>query len=320
MINESFEKISLNDAKVRYDAQCKRVLSQKEILARILARTVKEFEGMTVDEIIPCMEGTTEISCIPVEAGKTNDNKLRTQRITGLSNEDAVPDEGVVYYDIRFYVNIPKSREVIRLIINLEAQKSYYPGYEIVTRGIFYGTRMISAQLGTEFDHSKYNDIKKVYSIWICMDAPKKVGNAIAKYSIQKKDLLPGIPDKPEAYDKISVVLITLNEKTKIDDELLRMLNLLFSEEIDYQKKKRELEESYRLNVSSQLGEEMYLMCNLSDLVEERGVQRGIERGMQQGIEQMVRNLLKFGDMSDEKILKVAEISKEQLEQIKKSM
>lgn len=61
-------------------------------------------------------------------------------------------------------------------------------------------------------------------------------------------------------------------------------------------------------------------MCNLSDLVEERGVQRGIERGMQQGIEQMVRNLLKFGDMSDEKILKVAEISKEQLEQIKKSM
>ena len=98
------------------------------------------------------------------------------------------------------------------------------------------------------------------------------------------------------------------------------MLNLLFSEEIDYQKKKRELEESYRLNVSSQLGEEMYLMCNLSDLVEERGVQRGIERGMQQGIEQMVRNLLKFGDMSDEKILKVAEISKEQLEQIKKSM
>ena len=179
---------------------------------------------------------------------------------------------------------------------------------------------MISAQLGTEFDHSKYNDIKKVYSIWICMDAPKKVGNAIAKYSIQKKDLLPGIPDKPEAYDKISVVLITLNEKTKTDDELLRMLNLLFSEEIDYQKKKRELEESYRLNVSSQLGEEMYLMCNLSDLVEERGVQRGIERGMQQGIEQMVRNLLKFGDMSDEKILKVAEISKEQLEQIKKSM
>ena len=320
MINESFEKISLNDAKVRYDAQCKRVLSQKEILARILARTVKEFEGMTVDEIIPCMEGTTEISCIPVEAGKTNDNKLRTQRITGLSNEDAVPDEGVVYYDIRFYVNIPKSREVIRLIINLEAQKSYYPGYEIVTRGIFYGTRMISAQLGTEFDHSKYNDIKKVYSIWICMDAPKKVGNAIAKYSIQKKDLLPGIPDKPEAYDKISVVLITLNEKTKTDDELLRMLNLLFSEEIDYQKKKRELEESYRLNMSSQLGEEMYLMCNLSDLVEERGVQRGIERGMQQGIEQMVRNLLKFGDMSDEKILKVAEISKEQLEQIKKSM
>ena len=171
---------------------------------------------------------------------------------------------------------------------------------------------MISAQLGTEFTHSKYNNIKKVYSIWLCMDAPQKVGNAIAKYSIQKQDLLPGIPDKPDAYDKISVVLITLNEKAETDDELLRMLNLLFSEAIDYQKKKKELKEKYQLDISNQFGKEMHLMCNLSDLVEERGVQRGIE--------QMVKNLLKFSNMPEDEILKMAEISREQLEQIKKNM
>ena len=312
MKNELSRAMASADVKVRYDTQCKRVLSQKEILARILARTVKEFEGMSVEEIIPCIEGTPEISSIPVDTGKTNDKELHAKRITGLSNEDAVPDEGAVYYDIRFYANIPKSQEVIRLIINLEAQKSYYPGYHIVTRGIFYGARMISAQLGTEFTHSKYNNIKKVYSIWLCMDAPQKVGNAIAKYSIQKQDLLPGIPDKPDAYDKISVVLITLNEKAETDDELLRMLNLLFSEAIDYQKKKKELKEKYQLDISNQFGKEMHLMCNLSDLVEERGVQRGIE--------QMVKNLLKFSNMPEDEILKMAEISREQLEQIKKNM
>lgn len=48
------------------------------------------------------------------------------------------------------------------------------PGYDIVTRGIFYAARLISAQSGTEFTHSHYDDIKKVYSIWLCMNAPKE--------------------------------------------------------------------------------------------------------------------------------------------------
>ena len=74
------------------------------------------------------------------------------KRIAGLANEDKVADEGEIYYDIRFYVHIPNEEGHIRMIVNLEAQKSYYPGYEIVTRGIFYDARMISAQLGTELN------------------------------------------------------------------------------------------------------------------------------------------------------------------------
>ena len=52
MKNELSRAMASADVKVRYDTQCKRVLSQKEILARILARTVKEFAGMSVEEII----------------------------------------------------------------------------------------------------------------------------------------------------------------------------------------------------------------------------------------------------------------------------
>ena len=39
-------------------------------------------------------------------------------------------------------------------MINIEAQKKWNPGYEIVTRGIFYCARMISGQKHTEFEHS----------------------------------------------------------------------------------------------------------------------------------------------------------------------
>ena len=60
-----------------------------------------------------------------------------------------------------FLAWIPKSREKIRLIINVEAQKKYYAGYSLTTRGVFYGARMISAQLGTEFEIPEYDKIKR---------------------------------------------------------------------------------------------------------------------------------------------------------------
>ena len=97
------------------------------------------------------------------------------------------------------------------MIINVEAQKEYRPGYSLTTRGIFYGARMISAQKGIEFTGKEYDNIRKVYSIWICMNAPDYIGNAISKYSIRKTDILPGIPDRPQGYDKMTVIHICLN-------------------------------------------------------------------------------------------------------------
>ena len=80
----------------------------------------------------------------------------------------------------------------------------------------------------------------------------------------------------------------------------------------------------FLIKMSDEFGKEMDRMCNLSDLIEERGIQQGMQRGMQQGSEEkcrdMVRKMLRFGVMSDEDILKVAEISREELEQIRKDL
>lgn len=75
---------------------------------------------------------------------------------------------------------------------------------------------MLSAQLGTEFAIPNYQNLKKVYSIWICMNAPNYIGNAISEYKIAKEDIISGIPDNVEAYDKLSVIMICLNQKKKI--------------------------------------------------------------------------------------------------------
>ena len=286
MQSELSKTIDVADVKAQYDAQCKRVLSQREILARILKEVAEEFRGMELEEIAACIEGEPEISSVKAEPGKTN------PVITGISTESTVSGEGSIYYDIRFCASVPGNGERVRLIINVEAQKDYYPGYQIPTRGVFYCARMIiSSQMGTEFVNAEYDDIKKVYSIWICMNVPGKIGNAIAEYRMEKRDIIPGFPDIKSAYDKLSVIVIGLCDREKPSNELTGMLNVLLSPDIPAQDKKRQLAEKYDMKMEDGLGKEVDLMCNLSGYVEKKGMERGIEQGIGQGLEALVQTL-----------------------------
>ena len=130
----------------------------------------------SIAEIKKCIGDDIQISKVRVSPGMTNTPE--PEKISGGAQEDKVPGEGEVYYDIRFSVYLPGQKEKVKMIINVEAQKDSYPGYEIPSRGIYYGARMISAQKGTEFSGSDYDRIKKGYSIWICMNAPDHIGNA----------------------------------------------------------------------------------------------------------------------------------------------
>lgn len=327
---------------VRYDAQCKMVLRHRIILAWILKYTAEEFEQFTLEEICDFIEGTPEVSASAVAPGETNKRRLPgmdgTALITGISsisgispiigraNEDKVPDEGSIYFDIRFYTSVPSVNGKVRIILNVEAQQSFYPGYEIVTRGIFYASRMISAQYGTEFDSLNYDGIKKVYSIWLCMNAPQYIGNAISVYHFKKEELEKGIPDKKQAYDKIAVCVVALNDRKSSENPLLKMLNVLLSPELPYEEKERILEGEFKIPMKEELGEEMMQMCNLSEYVYkkgmerglEQGMERGMERGLEQGIESGIKNMLKE-NFADEIILKIFPVTREKLEEIRGS-
>lgn len=145
------KNIRVANDRVRYDAACKRLLSEKIILAWIMKNCLEEYRDCDVDEIAEkYIEGQPQIGEVAVAPDASNQGTM----IHGSGNEDRTVTEGTITYDIRFLALAPVSGELIRLIINLEAQNDFYPGYPLIKRGIYYCSRMISAQYGTEFTES----------------------------------------------------------------------------------------------------------------------------------------------------------------------
>ena len=167
----------------------------------------------------------------------------------------------------------------------MEAQKEKPGSYDIVTRGIFYNARQLSSQLDTEFEIPHYNDIKKVYSIWICMNVPKYLENTAVLYDIQPHDLV-GAVEKKGRYDILAVIEINLGKEPAKDSEELRLhrlLGTLLSPGLRPEEKMEVLKKEYGIKTTDRLRKGMRQMCNLSEAIEEQGIRRGIQRGIQQG-------------------------------------
>ena len=277
--------IDITQANAEYDASCKRLLSEKSILAWILKSCVAEFRDLDIKTIAEqCIEGTPRISEIPVAPDETG------PAIQGRNTEQSSPTEGTVYFDIYFDAVVPGTGEVVQLIINVEAQGDFYPGYPIPKRAIFYCSRLISAQSGTVFVNSEYQKLRKVYSIWICMDPPASRRNSITRYCMTEQNLVGEDHEPVENYDLISMVMIHLGgEKDQHGEQdrnysgVLKLLGTLLTSEASAAEKKRLLQEEYRIPMTKTIEEEVSKMYPFSQYIEARGYQKGESAGYQRG-------------------------------------
>ncbi len=274
-------------AKAQYDEHVRQILKDKNILAYILKYSVREFEDYSLSEARVAIEGEPEVAT----------RHVRPDAVSVLENESNIPGEGKIYFDIVFYVRMRDGNRQ-RMYINIEAQKSFYPGYDLVTRGIIYPARLLSQQMDVEYTADNYDGVKKVYSIWICMNTPdrkrsyKRVADSIVEYSIKPTILYPADGTVEEIstgrYDLMSTVFINLNSSKTVESKntLISMLSTLLSADIKPDEKKQVLENEYGIAMSVELEEEVNSMCNLSEAIEERGIEKGIEQGIERGVEQ----------------------------------
>lgn len=289
----------------QYDNCVKEFLSQKIILAYILVHSVSEFRGFSPYDVIPLIEGTPEVSTRKVDSYGANladfvtESDAVNDRIYGMNTESASMREGKVYYDIKFYVLTPSKSRRLKLIIDIEAQNRYSLPYKIETRGVYYCARMISEQKEVVFSGSDYQDIKKVYSIWICTNCPEKVRNTMTEYSVQRKNLIGDAPDEG-GYDLLSVIVIGLSDKIANENDNLklhRLLETFFSDDLRSDEKKCIIEQEYGIKLTEKMERSVNTMCNVSDGLIEKGIERGAD---------MVLEMLR--DIREKRIVSVDEL------------
>ena len=290
--NQLANKVYAAGDKAQYDACAKNLLSQKIILAWILKYCTEEFREFDISDILEHIEAP-QVANVPVH--QNTSDALGDQSITGLNTEDKPIDEAKVLYDIRFHAWVPGSNQQIRLLINVEAQKKTRTGYSLLKRAIYYCCRLISQQFGQKVSDINYDGIEKVYSIWICETAAGSFRNTINSYSIEEKYLLGEFKEKDANYDLITAVMVGLdtehksveigNEKSD-NEKLIGMLSTLLSSVKKPTEKIHILENTYKIKTTKEMKEGVSEMCNLSDSVEERGIQKGMQQGIQKGMQQ----------------------------------
>ena len=282
METQLVESIARMDGSTAGDAVFKEMLAYREVLAHIMKTCVPEYKECTIPEIMNCIEGDIQIGDAGVHPDETN----LPPKIRGLSTESSSVTENRTFYDVRFSAVAPSADGRIGLIINVEAQRQYHPGYPLVKRALYYCSRMLSAQYGPIFDQSHYENIQKVYSIWICTRPPKERENTITSYTVQEKHLVGNATEPVRNYDLLNATMICLGRPEGENyGGLLRMLEVLFGGRHSSGQVIDILENEYGFATGDDLEGKVSEMCNLSQGFIEQGIKQGIEQGIEQGID-----------------------------------
>ena len=295
--------------KAMRDDYAKCILADPQILANIVKVIVPEFREYSIKDIIPCI-GETIVSltvperlCIKIESDGTEDIDI---------------ENGKIIYDIRFplYYN----NRTIKILVNVEAQKSIsYStlGYHIEARMVYYMARLVSSQKNVEFIKSNYDDIKDVYSIWICMDTEADE-DSIIELGLQPRVIYGKTSWLPQR-NIMNGAVIRIRSRADVEEsknKLIALLEVLFSNRLK-QDKMNQLEE-YGLEMTTELEGCVNDMCNISDLLVEESEERGVERGEKKARLDSIRTLMRKLNQTADEAMDMLDIDENDREEYRK--
>ncbi len=119
-------------------------------------------------------------------------------------------------------------------------------------------SRLVSSQKKRDFVNTNYNDIKRVFSIWICMNMNQNSMN----YVHLTNDGLLGFYEWEGKIDLLNIVLIGLSKELPEHDEkyeLYRLLGALLSKNLSSGEKLNIIETEYNIPIEDSIRKVIHL-------------------------------------------------------------
>ena len=181
--------------------------------------------------------------------------------------------QGMEQYDESVKQVLAHKIILANIIVNIEAQKDEPSSYYIQNRAVFYACRMVSSQKERDFTGMNYNDIKKVYTIWICMNQKENSLN----YLHLTNEKLMGKTAIEKAGDLIHIILLGLAKNLPPyteENKLHRLLGALFTNELTIDEKISIIESEYNIESESELRKDVRKVGGLGESLIENAVEQ----------------------------------------------
>ncbi len=278
------------------DYAVKRLFANKPFLSWILKECTDEFHRYSYEEILESLSDDR----IDIRKEVVDQD---VGRITGDNAEDLSKDEGLVKYDIKFSPVTPDKKESIGIIVNIEGQtRGTGLTYELPSRMVYYGSRLISSKKGTVFFHDHYEKIKKVYSIWIVTNPAVANRNTMAEYRLVQNNICGRPVYKKGSYDLFTGIILNLNRKMASgENSIMKLCNSLMSK-ATVDEKEQYLHERFGINFTSEIRKEVIGMSGIAEAYFDDGVEYGMDRGINKGLVLGVIITMRSSKASEEQI------------------
>lgn len=312
---------AINNEKSYLDAGCKALLGCTAVAAFIVKNCIPEFHDMSLEEIqeyIIYKKAKSQITpeeLAEIQASNTSPVEIGCHIVDDLPDklneknvESKSTNEGTIYYDVLFDIGMPGGESPpSRVIVDIEAQNHFNPGYSMLKRGSFYCSRMISAQKETVFRNSDYNKLQKVYSIWLCIAPDEKIRGVCNTYSMRETCLAKEHHFPKKQYDNFCIIIACLQDKQSANN-MVRFFSSVFDNDMPVEAK-LDLARECGLQVTADVREGLNQMCNYSDFVEQQGIVKGRAEGYVESLSASVANLVRSGTLTLDAALDVLQVS-----------
>ena len=141
------------------------------------------------------------------------------------------------------------------------------------------------------------------------MKPPQYRENTITRYRLMEEHLVGKATEPARNYDLLSIIMLCLGGPDGENyNGVLRMLDVLLSNETSEAEKRKILHDDYDIQMTQTMEREVSVMCNLSKGVMEKGMEKGIAKGMTDAILASIKNLMETMGLTIEQAMSALKV------------